>query len=132
MKDLNKLHRHNEIYKCTIFPETSKMSEKPEQAVIKVEYECSDNNRCDFSKAIKAINENVILKVKWKTADTCVEIVKDIENHQEEYLPNKLDGFLFKGFDRELVYLQHRKDKEETTGITGIIEVNSLQKALQT
>lgn len=42
-------HKHNEIFKSMVFPDTSKMRESREKAIVKANYAC-DGVTCDFSQ----------------------------------------------------------------------------------
>ena len=66
------------------------------------------------------------MKLKWKTDGACKEIVKDIDEHQDDYLPHMVDGYYINRLGHELVHLK-RKDSVGKD-VTGYIEYNDLRK----
>lgn len=125
LRELEEDHRHNEIYKSMIFPDTAKMKEKPEDAILQVEYECYKGT-CDFTPVLAAIRRNTKLKTKWHVADSCESIIEDIAKHPEDYLPDMVDGFFINRMGYELLYIKRKGAVGDSQ--TGFIEHNVLRK----
>ena len=124
LKDLDDNHRHKEIFKAMVFPDTEKMRERKDDALVQTKYTCA-GNMCNFAECLVDINNSDKL-LKWRTRDMCVEIVEDIEIHQDDYLPAQLDGFYINRMGYELV---HMKRSDSTgKGITGFVEYNDLRR----
>ena len=124
LQELDEEHRHNEIFKCMVFPDTQKMREKPSVAVVQATYTC-DHDQCDFSSALLEIQQNERL-LKWRSKAVCYEIVSDIQKHQDDYLPHRLDGFFINRMGHELVHL--KRSGTDSSTVTGFIEYNDIRK----
>lgn len=124
-KDLDPVHRHEQIFKVMTFPDTEKLTEKPNPAFVQVEYTCQ-NDICDFSEALTAIKQNTKL-LQFKARNGCESIVQVINDHQQEYLPATVDGYSINRVGFELVHLK-RLDSDEKS-VTGWIDYNHLRKA---
>jgi hypothetical protein len=124
LKELDDDHRHKEIFKSMVFPDTLKMREKPEQAIVQTTYKC-DAVRCDFSDSLITIQNDARL-LKWKSKDACLAVVTDIEKHQDDYLPHSVDGYFVNRMGHELIHLRRHGTNQQ--GVTGFIEYNDLRK----
>lgn len=122
--EMEAAHKHNEIFKAMVFPDSAKMREKREEAVVKANYSCSDIS-CDFSNALLAIERDARL-LKYRTKDVCTAIVNDINEYQDDYLPMEVDGYFINRMGHELVHL--KRDGSDGKGVTGFIEYNDLRK----
>lgn len=124
--------KHALIFAQMVFPTTKTMKEKPENAVLQTEYTCS-SNQCNFQSAITDISNNDVLKTRWKSSNLCIQVVKDIESNQDDYLPFKIDGFYMNRMGHQLVYMKRVKSPEEKqsdTSMTGFIEISGLRRHL--
>jgi hypothetical protein len=117
-------HRHTQIFKSMVFPDTLKMREKPEHAIVQTTYKC-DEVCCDFSDSLITIQNDARL-LKWKSKDTCLAVVTDIEKHHDDYLPHSMDGYFVNRMGHELVHLRRHGTNQQ--GVTGFIEYNDLRK----
>lgn len=117
-------HKHNEVFKSMVFPDTMKMRETRDKAIVKANYTC-DAVACDFSNALVAIEKDPRL-LKYKSKDVCTQIVNDIKENQEDYLPAEVDGYYINRMGHELVHL--KRDGSDGKGVTGFIEYNDLRK----
>ena len=116
---------HNEIFKTMGFSETMDVQKTRDKAIVKTNYTC-DAVACDFSDALVAIEKHHPRLLKYKSKDTCTQIVNDIQEHPEDYLPTEVDGYYIHRMGQELVHLQ--RDGSDGKGITGLIEYNDLRK----
>jgi len=125
LKELDEDHRHQEIFKFMVFPDTDGMKDKREHAVLQTEYTCTSAG-CDFSQCLQRISTNERLKLKWKTGGVCEDIIRDIDQHQDDYLPSQIDGFVINTMGKELVHV--KRANSDGKSITGLIEYNDLRK----
>jgi hypothetical protein len=121
LKELEESRRHKKIFQRMVFPDT-KIRER--NAIVNLTYICHQNV-CDFSPALIGI-ENDLRLLKWRSKDICVDIVRDIESHQDDYLPHVVDGYSVNRMGHELVHLK-REDSNDSS-VTGVIEYNDLRK----
>lgn len=124
LKDMEEEHKHAEIFKSMVFPDTKKMKEKRTHAIVKCEYSC-ENEICDFSSCLVDIAKDPRL-LKYRSKDVCTALVENIAKHQEDYLPAQVDGFFINRMGHELVHLK-RVDCDDK-GVTGFVEFNDLRK----
>ena len=117
-------HKHNEIFKSMVFPDTAKMRETREKALVKTTYTC-DKNMCNFSEALLVIEKDPRL-LKYKSKDVCKQIVSDINDNQDDFLPAEVDGYYINRMGHEMVHL--RREGSDGKGVTGFIEYNDLRK----
>lgn len=122
--EMEDYHKHHEIFKSMVFPDTEKMRETREKAIVKAVYSCNSMS-CDFSSALIAIEKDPRL-LKYKSKDVCKQIVNDIKENQEDYLPSEVDGYFINRMGHELVHL--KRDGSDGKGVTGFIEYNDLRK----
>lgn len=128
LKHLPADQRHREIHEHMKFPDSQLVKEYEDKPIIKIEYECI-KDKCDFKTAIKEIESNASLKMQWKSADVCAEIVKDIEANQDNYLPSQMDGYFITRMGRVLVHLNKKKDDQKSANLTGVVEYTDILKA---
>lgn len=107
-----------------VFPDTLKMRVKPEDALVQTTYKCTAS-RCDFSACQLAVQSSEKL-LKFRTKEVCSEIIDDIDQHQDDFLPSALDGFYVNRMGYELVHM--RREDATGKGITGFIEYNDLRR----
>ena len=124
LKELEESHKHKEIFKSMVFPDTRKMRERPDSAVVQAMYTCEEDV-CDFSSCLVEIHNNERL-LKWRSKSVCETIVQDIADHQDDYLPHRVDGFFVNRMGHELVHLKRRGT--DGSSVTGFIEYNDLRK----
>jgi hypothetical protein len=125
LKDLEQEdHKHSEIFKSMVFPDTAKMRETRENAIVKCNYTCQ-NEVCNFSDCLIEIRKNPRL-LKYHSKDVCEAIVLDIAKNQEDYLPSQVDGYSINRMGHELVHL--KRSDCDGKGVTGFIEYNDLRK----
>jgi hypothetical protein len=67
-----------------------------------------------------------ILALKFRSKEVCAEIVTDIKENQDDYLPAEVDGYYVNRMGHELVHL--KRDGSDGKGVTGFIEYNNLRK----
>jgi hypothetical protein len=118
-------HKHNEIFKSMVFPDTNKMREVREKAIVKTNYTCDAGGHCDFTLSLLEIQKNPRL-LKFRSKEVCAEIVTDIKEYQDDYLPAEVDGYYVNHMGHELVHL--KRDGSDGKGVTGFIEYNNLRK----
>jgi hypothetical protein len=124
LREMEADHKHAEIFKSMVFPDTKKMRETRQNAIVKCEFQC-ENDQCDFSACLLEIQKNPRL-LKYHSSDVCQQIVQDIATHQDDFLPSQVDGYFINRMGHELVHLK-RKDGDNK-GVTGFIEYNDLRK----
>jgi hypothetical protein len=124
LMEMDSTHKHNEIFKSMVFPDTNKMRETREKAIVKTNYTC-DLGRCDFTRSLIEIQKSPRL-LKFGSKEVCAEIVTDIKENQDDYLPSEVDGYYVNRMGQELVHL--RRDGSDGKGVTGFIEYNDLRK----
>jgi hypothetical protein len=123
-KEMEADHRHSEIFKSMVFPDTSKMRETREKAIVQCEYSCTDTS-CDFSRCLVDIQQSSRL-LKFHSREVCEAIVEDIKDHQDDFLPSQVDGFYINRMGHELVHL--KRSGCDGKGVTGFIEYNDLRR----
>lgn len=124
LKEMESEHKHNEIFKSMVFPDTGKMRETPDKSIVACEYSCNDHS-CDFTKCLLDIRTDANL-LKFHSGGVCTEIVEDIKSHQEDYLPARVDGYFINHMGHELVYL--KRSGCNGKNVTGFIEYNDLRR----
>lgn len=125
--DMNENEKHNEIFNSFMFVDTENLKNKNEVPLVSCNYSCI-GNKCYFNKCLLAIENNVDL-LKYSSKETCLQIVKDIDNNQDNYLPSSIDGYSINRMGKELVRIKRIDDKnEKDSSITGLIEYNTLIK----
>ena len=124
LNDMEENHKHNELFKSMVVPDSSKMRETRQNAVVKCEYSC-EKEHCDFTACLVEIRNNPRL-LKYHSSEVCQQIVQDISNHQEDFLPAEVDGYFINRMGHELVHLK-RADCDGKS-VTGFIEYNDLRK----
>lgn len=90
------------------------------RASITLTYECDEHGRCDFTGAIRAIEENMDLCAEGTQKDL-LHIVRNIDRYQGELLACRLDGFQISRGDCVLLRLC-RNGGNELSGRTGLME----------
>ena len=123
-KQMEEDNKHAEIFKSMVFPDTSKTRETRESALVQCEYSCNDST-CDFSRCLMEIQTSTNL-LKFRSREVCEEIVRDVKDHQEDFLPSKVDGYFLNRMGHELVHL--KRAGSEGRSVTGYIEYNDLRK----
>jgi len=117
---------HEALYNCFVFPKTSSLGD--EKAIVTVKYACwfgTDKNECNFFLALSEIEKNKDL-LDWKSREDALLIVKDIDSHQDDYIPHKLDGITIKRLGTNILKLENER-KPHTA--TGFIEFNDYKTA---
>lgn len=114
--------RHDLIQRGFVYPRTNTMRESPKGAKV-FEYSCPD--KCDFGPVLEEMKQCVELR-RWQAESSCMEIVKDIDAHQADYLPAQLDGIYINRMGHELAYLKNKE--EPKSNVTGFIEYNDLRR----
>lgn len=89
---------------------------------VKFEYSC--NGRCDFSKVLESMSVCPELK-NHNLSVSCMEIVKHIDDFQEESQPEQLNGISINKLGRELVFLKNKDYPNSDT--TGYVEYDDLK-----
>jgi mRNA deadenylase 3'-5' endonuclease subunit Ccr4 len=97
-------HKHTEIFKSMVFPDSFKMRESRDKAIVQTEYRCNESS-CDFSRCLVDLQQNPKL-LKFHSKEVCEEIVRDIKDHQEDFLPSAVDGYLINRMGHQLVHLK--------------------------
>jgi hypothetical protein len=124
LKEMESEHKHTEIFKAMVFPDTERMKEKRANAVVLCEYSCT-NEVCDFSSCYLNVEKNPRL-LKYHSKEVCLELIKDIDSHQNDFLPSEVDGYYINRMGHELVHL--KRSGCDGKGVTGFIEFNDLRK----
>eukprot|EP01035_Chromulina_nebulosa_P023285 gene23285-30179_t len=124
LKEMEEDHKHAEIFKAMVYPDTEKMKEKRGNAIAKCEYSCKDE-QCNFSSCMLEIQKNPRL-LKYHSKEVCIQVIDDIDKHQDDFLPSQVDGYFINRMGHELVHLK-RADCDGK-GVTGFIEFNDLRK----
>lgn len=118
MKSWDKTKRHALILNRFAY----ERSEDRDSATV-FEYSCPD--KCRFADALERMAKCVELK-KWQTQESCAGIVRDIEAHQDEFLPAQLDGIRVDRLGRTVAFL--RNTDEPKSNVTGVIDYDDLRK----
>jgi hypothetical protein len=116
--------KHTEIFKSMDFPDTVEMRETREKSIVQCEYQCTEVS-CDFSRCLVDIQQNAKL-LKFHAREVCEEIVKDIKDHQDDFLPSQVDGYYINRMGHELVHM--KRSGCDGKGVTGFIEYNDLRR----
>ena len=124
LKEMEADHKHNEIFKSMVFPDTLEMREKRDKAIVQCQYQCTDSS-CDFSRCLLAIQQSSKL-LKYHKREVCEEIVKDIKDHQDDFLPSVVDGYFINRMGHELVHI--KREGSDGKDVTGFIEYNNLRR----
>eukprot|EP01036_Dinobryon_divergens_P057061 gene57061-76193_t len=125
LKEMEADHKHNEIFKSMAFPDTLKMRKKSDiKAIVQCQYQCTDSS-CDFSRCLLAIQQSSKL-LKYHSREVCEEIVKDIKDYQDDFLPSVVDGYFISRMGHELVHI--KRDGSDGKDVTGCIEYNDLRR----
>lgn len=103
--------RHNILYLLTVYSLENSMNNHTTIS----EYTCT-KNICDFKNVFNDICNNK----KLGMADI---IVKDIEKHQSDYLPSKVDGFIIDTFPGSL-YIKNKNNNHKIVAKINCHEVH--------
>lgn len=117
-------HKHSEIFKSMVFPDSAKMRECRDNAHVQCEYSCNES-QCDFSNCLLQIQTDPKL-LKYRSKEVCEQIVLDIKDHQDDFLPAEVDGYFINRMGHELVHLKRKNS--DGKGVTGFIEYNDLRR----
>ena len=74
---------------------------------------------CDFSSCLFEVQKKPRL-IQFHAKDVCERIIEDIQSHQDDFLPSKVDGYFINKMGHELVHMK-RKDSDGNS-VTGFIE----------
>ena len=113
LEEFGPLDRHREIFKHMYFPDTrGTLDGHRYPAILQSTYQCN-GNKCDLGPSLTEV-KNCEKLLQWRAKNTCEKIVTDIMDHQDEYIPHKLDGFIIHKMGNELVRL--KRDGADDSG----------------
>jgi hypothetical protein len=116
--------KHKILRSSMVFPKTETLKKDP--SLVYIKYRC-DDQRCDFTDAIKAISMNQEFQALG-VVNILKSAVEDISEHHEAYLLNLFDGFQINQSNQNLLRLE--RVGSDGSGRTGFLEYNSFRQEL--
>jgi len=121
---------HLALLRFIQYPKTDKL-DRNDKPVAVATYTCPKNplEKCDFSQVFQKISHDPDL-LAYGSQGFLKRLVTDIEDHPEDFIPHKFDGFQFYRCGVDLLHMERLDDstgKPCTGSRTGFIEYNDLR-----